>query len=173
MPHRRRNSLRLEGYDYTLPGGYFVTINTYRNESVLGMLSDGRVSLSNQGMIANTVWLNIPSHFHHVTLDAFVILPDHIHGILLITTQTWNNVDPKTNGRKLAAGSLSAVVRSYKSAVTKTVNEIQKTPGRKLWQRNFHDRIIRNDKSLQRIRQYIQNNPKMHWNQIRGNTTAS
>jgi putative transposase len=172
MPHRRRNSLRLKGYDYTRPGGYFVTIKTLLNQDALGTLIDGTVILSMPGQIAEALWFEIPSHFSHVRLDNFAILPDHIHGILILGKHLVDN--DNTNvvlGTGVTTGSISAIIRSYKSAVTASVNKYLQTPGNKFWQRNYYDRIIRDEKSLHRIRQYIENNAMLHWRKYIENQT--
>jgi REP element-mobilizing transposase RayT len=110
---------------------------------------DGYVYHSNQGRIARSIWLNIPNHCRSINLGEFSVLPDHIHGILFLRPNNINSYENKNIARKnFAAGSLSAIIRSYKSTVTKTVNEVQQTPGKKYWPRNYYDRIIWNEKNV-------------------------
>jgi len=130
-------------------------------------------------------WLEIPEHFANATLDAFIIMPDHLHGIVLITDATDRNsvratdtLDRNSVGAQHAAplqrtggsrlplgsigpvpGSLGAIVRGFKSAATKRINEMRHMPGKPVWQRNYYDRIIRDDRELQRARQYVLLNP--------------
>jgi REP element-mobilizing transposase RayT len=111
--------------------------------------------------------LNIPNHCRSVKLDEFIVLPDHIHGVLFLRPNNIKSYENTNIARKnVAAGSLSAIIRSYKSAVTKTVNEVQQTPGKKFGPRNYYDRIIWNEKMLPRIQRYIENNPRKHWEEI-------
>ena len=163
--HHRR-SIRIKGYDYTQGGAYFITICVRGRECLLGSVVDSQVQLSQYGEIADACWQAIPDHFEHVEIDAFVVMPNHIHGIVCIA-----NRDP---GKALASssehigkpvsGSIPTIVRSYKAAITKGVNQLQDRPSAPFWQRNYYERIIRDELSLQRIREYIANNP-CRWEQ--------
>jgi len=114
-------------------------------------------------------WTSLPAHFGHVSLDAFVVMPNHFHGIVWIHEQPAagyvdaQHVAPqRRDGRHLPRvlpGSLGAIVRSFKAASTKTINELRGSPGGTVWQRNYYDRIVRNEDELNRIRQYIIDNP--------------
>ena len=168
----RRNSLRLSGYGYAQPGAYFVTMVTHQRESLFGDVVNGTMQLNEYGIIAKERWLAIPHHFPNVELGTFVIMPNHEHGIIIITdtgivgaqhaaplqslaplqTQQSHASNPKS-------GSLSAIVRSYKSAVTKRIHETDKFSPEKIWQRGFHDHIIRNEDEWRRIHLYIEANP--------------
>jgi putative transposase len=123
----RRRSLRLSGYDYSTPGAYFITICTRDRRCILGEASE----------IVTACWSAIPQHFPQVTLDEFVIMPDHIHGIVILGD---------------AAAPLSAVIGAFKSAASRQI-------GKAIWQRNYWEHTIRSDKSLNQIRQYIEENP--------------
>ncbi len=164
-----RKSIRLKGYDYCRPGKYFITICTYQRECLFGEIIDGKTQLNEYGKIAANCWQAIPEHFPKIQLDLFVIMPNHIHGILMITD---NNQDTKINRRDMAlpcpyrgefgkpiAGSLPTIIGSFKSAVTKQINLFRNTLGNKIWQKNYYEHIIRNEDSLAKIRQYIKNNP--------------
>lgn len=176
----QRRSPRLQGYDYTQEGAYFVTICTFQREELFGEISDGAMRLSALGEIAGNCWTAIPTHFLNIELDLFVVMPNHIHGILLILKQRQDD-EPKTTqfesvstkhvsslqkptskqrgviGAK--AGSLGASVGSYKSAVTREINTLLGIRAPRVWQPRYHDHIIRSDGDLQRLRDYVANNP--------------
>jgi len=161
-PHRHhRRSIRLKGYDYSQAGGYFVTVCSQNRDCVFGEIADGQIRLNVFGEIVQACWYDLPRHHSRVELDAFVIMPNHVHGIIVlkgvgaqhaavIQGHAQTNVPPDT---------LGAIVRSFKSAVTKQINELQGTPGTLMWQRNYYEHTIRNSEELGRIRQYIVNNP--------------
>jgi len=162
--HHRRRSIRLPEYDYTQPGAYFVTICTHQRECLFGEVMEGEMRLSVWGEVAEQCWRDIPAHFPHVELDAWVVVPNHIHGIITITDVVGAQhaaplQPPRINVRP---GSLGAIVRSYKSAVTKRINELRGTPGAAVWQRNYWEHIIRTERALEAIRRYIAENP-LRW----------
>lgn len=162
--HHRR-SIRLKGYDYTQAGAYFITICTHNRECLFGEITDGRMQLNHAGIMLEHYWRAIPEHFPHVVLDAFVVMPNHIHGILYIhdTPVGANNYSPlpsaipagMSHGTSKTVGS---VVRGFKIGVTKWIR--CHTAIHDVWQRNYYEHIIRDDRALQRIRHYIANNPK-------------
>jgi REP element-mobilizing transposase RayT len=151
--------LRLRGYDYASPGAYFVTICTEQRSCLFGDVSDGAVSLSAAGVVIDSWWNSIPTRFPDVVLDTWVVMPNHIHGIILIGT------DPNVAER--ASATLPEVVRWFKSHSTRDYILGVKTEGwprfpKRLWQQGFYDHIVRDDRSLDRIRAYIKANPD-HW----------
>ncbi|MGK7956137.1 MAG: transposase [Crocosphaera sp.] len=166
MPHypifSHRRSIRLKHYNYAHHGTYCVTICTHHKQCIFGEIKQGNVRYSNLGAIAYHYWLKIPQHFAYVMLDVFVVMPNHIHGIL------WINYEQKTSKSKrkfgnIVAGSLSSIIRSYKAAVTKKINSICGQQGTSLvWQRNYYEHIIRDEKALRNIRKYIRENP-LNW----------
>jgi putative transposase len=173
VAHRRR-SLRLRGFDYGRPGVYFITIRARNDDGcALGRATTRGVELNAAGKIAKDCWLAIPKHFPGVQLDAFIVMPDHVHGILAIPEGPHRRSvgaqhaaplhlpmpSPIADQPRVAPGSLGAIVRSFKSATTKRINEMRGTPGAPLWQRNYFDRIIRNRSELARVRWYIRINP--------------
>ncbi|MDX1995408.1 MAG: transposase [bacterium] len=182
--HRR--TIRLQSYDYTQNGAYFLTICTHQREHLFGEVAEGMMQLSEFGHIVTECWDAIPHHFPHVECDAFVVMPNHIHGILVIVDapkrdhltadvpvgaqhaaplQTTN----RTNLRpKVAPGSLGAIVRSFKSAATKGINHLREVEGASVWQKNYYERVIRDESELNATRTYIQNNP-LHWSDDREN----
>lgn len=171
----------MPGFDYSQAGVYFVTICVRMGSSMFGDVVAGRVRLNTAGRTAAKCWLEIPTHFPNVTLDAFVVMPNHVHGILVINeiqgaigvgaqraaplrvrvrtsvSHAHASVSAVPNG--VTPGSLGAIVRSFKSATTKRINEVRHTSGKPVWQRNYHDRIIRDDRELYRARRYILSNP--------------
>ncbi|GBD26328.1 hypothetical protein HRbin30_01660 [bacterium HR30] len=119
--------------------------------------------------IARHCWLDIPAHFPRAELDAFVVMPNHVHGVIVIVDGRGTPCRAPTErfGRPVT-GSIPAVIRSFKSAVTKHINEQRSTPGAQIWQRNYYEHIIRDEVSLNRIRQYIVDNP-LRWDLDREN----
>ena len=171
-----RNSIRLKGWDYTRPGNYFVTICTKHRLHHLGEIRNGIIGLSEPGIIAHAYWLEIPDHYSHVVLDDFVVMPNHIHGILKLKQnddlKEKTDVDPlnstdlqQSNQHKTLkqlskispqSGSLSEIIRTYKGAVTRWCNK--NAFEEFAWQRRFYDHIIGHRRSLNKIREYIRNN---------------
>jgi putative transposase len=162
----QRQSIRLKGYDYSQPGGYFVTICT--RDRIL-FFEDNNIK-----KIVETCWLEIPYHFPNVELDQWVIMPNHLHGIILLHDSRRGeafaenidelrtptaNASPLRHPKGTTPRSLSAIVQNFKSISTRRINQLQGTPGNSIWQRGFYDRIIRNQKELDRIRHYIEENP--------------
>ncbi len=140
----RIESIRLPKWDYASEGMYFVTVCTKHRSSFFGHIENGQMKFSALGQTAYDYWRQIPFHFDNAALDEFVVMPNHLHGIIVL-----ENI--------LKPVSLSVIIGSFKSAVTKMANH--KFPHlRFAWLPRFHDHIIRDDKDLNRIRQYIQNN---------------
>jgi putative transposase len=163
--HHRR-SIRLSGYDYTQAGAYFVTICTHQRQHLLAHIdATGRV-LSHIGRLVARCWLAIPRHFPNAILDAWVIMPDHLHGIIVLqqSGDSTRNAEPavivpskRPNGT--VSGSLPAVIQNFKAISTRKINRLTCTAGTPLWQRNYYEHIIRDEHDLCRIRQYIEANP--------------
>ncbi|HUV05125.1 MAG TPA: transposase [Armatimonadota bacterium] len=160
--HHRR-SIRLKDYDYSQAGAYFVTICTRGQECVFGEIEDGMIRLNSLGLIVRACWDDLPRHYVHVELDAFVIMPNHIHGIVLFQ-------DPPSVGAGLRPAptpastdgrrhGLPEFVRAFKSFASRRINELRSTPGVRVWQRNYYEHIIRSRKSLDAIRRYVEDNP--------------
>ncbi|RMF88756.1 MAG: transposase [Nitrospinota bacterium] len=158
-PYRR--SVRLPEYDYSRPGAYFVTICTQDRVCLFGQVMDGRMRLNEYGDIVRACWLAIPDHFPRTTLDEFIIMPNHVHGIIVIVDNVGathaSPLPSKPRGPK--PHSIGAIVGSFKSAVTKRINETRGTPGAHVWQRNYYEHVIRDEVWLDRIREYIAGNP--------------
>ncbi len=160
--HHRR-SIRLRNYDYSQAGAYFVTICTHHRECLFGEITNRAMRLNDAGKIAAQCWQDIPVHFSHAALDEWTVMPNHVHGIIVITDTarrgTARRAPTTERFGKPVSGSLPTVVRSYKSAVTRHINILRDTPGNRLWQPNYWEHIIRNENELHRIREYIRNNP--------------
>jgi putative transposase len=170
-------SIRLRGYDYAQAGAYFVTICTHGQNCFLGEIVDEGMMLSSYGKIAKTCLEGIPQHFAHAKVDAFVIMPNHLHGIIVLANMTEvaaQHAAPLRNDVPLrpAPGSLSTIVRSFKSASTKRINELRGMARTLFWQRNYYEHVIRNDRDMDRIREYIATNP-LKWALDRENPQRS
>ena len=163
--HQRR-SLRLPQYNYAQAGAYFVTVCTYQRDCILGKIEDGIVRLSEFGKIVETCWDALPHRYASVKCDAFVIMPNHIHGIIYLTEAIVGNDGEVRAGKpRPYTGSiipLGKVVASFKYQSTKRINALRDMAGAPVWQRNYYEHIVRNDKDLRATRQYIANNP-LRW----------
>ena len=163
MEGRRRRSVRLPAHDYTSPGAYFLTICTAHRVCLFGSVRNQDVVLSKLGVLAGVLWRQAPSHVEGIDLDAFVVMPNHLHAIVVIpgdgrgtACRAPTEARPETfsHPRK---GSLATLVRSYKSAVTKEAGRILGI--REVWQRGFYEHVVRGRIQLLRVRDYIENNP--------------
>jgi putative transposase len=195
--HRR--SIRLPGYDYAQPGAYFVTIVAAGRQCLFGHIEEGRMQLSDAGKVAQEQWAKLPGRFPMLELGAYVVMPNHVHGILVVndhsrrgtaedlqnleddpsrrrgTAEDLQNLDDNSSRRapteefgKPRPGSISTIVRSYKAAVTFRIHLMRGTSNTPLWQRNYYEHIIRDDKDWQRIHKYVESNPAM-WEQDQEN----
>ena len=162
-----RKSIRLKGYDYSQQGCYFVTICTKNRMPLFGEIAGGEMNLNFWGRITDECWQAIPDHYPHVSLDEYVIMPNHIHGIIVINPSGGvgvQNVEPLRHEyqinqyQHIIPKSLGSIVRGFEIGVTKWFRH--HTDIHTVWQRNFHDHVIRNEEGLNRIRQYIMDNPK-------------
>lgn len=163
---KTRRSIRLNGYDYRQSGLYFVTVCTKRHECLFGTVVDGEVILSTIGRIVAEEWQRTAELRENVELDAFVVMPNHIHGIIVIRNNnerafhrnapTAADCEPN---RTLQAGSLGAVIGRFKGKVSRRVHDTPKCRDLTIWQRNYYDHVIRSEKSLQAVRTYIALNP--------------
>ncbi|MFN0254702.1 transposase [Pedobacter ureilyticus] len=164
-----RQSLRLRGYDYSKEGLYFITICCQDRIHRFGKIVNGVMILNDAGKQTEICWMAIPKHFTNVVLHDFVVMPNHIHGIVEITaplvrakhfspSHIWANDDlPIRHGTSRTVGS---IVRGFKIGVTKWF--IENHNKKNIWQRNYYEHIIRNENAYQNISNYIQNNP-LNW----------
>lgn len=170
--HHRR-SICLKNYDYSSAGAYFVTIVAWQRECLFGEVVNGEMRLSRYGEIVQKWWNEIPIHFPNVELGPFVIMPNHVHGIIFIVerrgTASYSQGIPVPNDKipHLTQGgetpplpTLGQIVAYFKYQSTKETNLLDNTDTvAKFWQRNYYEHIIRNDKDLQNITDYIEANP--------------
>jgi len=181
--HHRR-SIRLSGFDYAQAAVYFVTICTHENRCVLGRVVGDAIVLSASGEVAQACWCAIREHSPDVFLDEFALMPNHLHGLLALGVaspakrDTPYRVDPLLPSSRtvtptpaLQPDSVSALMGSFKSAVTRQVNRAKGTPGAPLWHRNYYERIVRDDKELKAVREYIRGNP-IRWSLDRLNPNS-
>ena len=176
MQHRRR-SIRLPGYDYVQPGAYFVTICTHKYAPLFGQVIEEKIVLNAYGEIVREEWLHTAELRDNIELDAFVVMPNHTHGIIIIIDNVgatrWvapdedqqpnlrasHRLAPTNRQRGPKSGSLGAIIGQLKSVATKRINSVRGTPGAPVWQRNYYEHIIRTADALDRIREYITDNP--------------
>ncbi|MCP4724807.1 MAG: transposase [bacterium] len=170
FPERR--STRLKEYDYSQAGGYFITICTYNRECIFGDINDGEMHLNEFGRVVKKEWVKSQKIRREIQLDEYTIMPNHFHAILHIENSTDENDSIRANRRsplrvdtvKMEKKSLSSLVAGFKSNVTIYINKIRQTPGMHVWQRNFYEHVIRDEEDLNKIRQYILDNPQK-WEQ--------
>jgi len=148
--HHRR-SIRLTGYDYIQPGAYFVTIVTQGRECLFGEVVHGAIDLSQAGKIAQEEWFKTGEIRPNVKLneDEFIVMPNHVHGIIWIMDKTDDvlvGAQRRCAPTKVLPGSLGAIVRAFKSATTRRINALNDTPGAPVWQRNYYEHILRNQR---------------------------
>jgi REP element-mobilizing transposase RayT len=163
--HHRR-SIRLKNHNYSQPGYYFLTICTYQRQSWFGEIKNDRMYLNQIGKIVAEEWLNTPKIRSNFLLDEWVILPNHLHGIVIINEHILEigkgNRDilgARDAPLRQEANSISSFVAGFKSAVTKRINLLRDNRDIPIWQRNYYESIIRDEQSLIAIREYINNNP--------------
>jgi REP element-mobilizing transposase RayT len=138
-----RNSIRLRGRDYARAGAYFVTICTYQRAHLFGEIDNGQMRMNAAGLIAAQEWNRLPSRQGGLGIDAFVIMPNHLHGVIVLD--------------RLGPPTLGVVIRAFKAAAARAIR-LEADPDF-AWQRNYYERIIRTDSSMDRVRAYIVGNP--------------
>ncbi|MDD5567618.1 MAG: transposase [Candidatus Omnitrophica bacterium] len=166
MDQRKPN--RLKGYDYSQNGYYFVTICTYGRQEWFGKISNGDMELNTNGCIVSACWNDLPNHYRNVELDEFIVMPNHVHGIIGINN-VGNGLKPFPTTDQLIPSKtknhgLSEIIRGLKTFSSRRINGTIESGNKFHWQKSFYDHIIRNELSLNRIREYIVNNPR-NWNE--------
>ena len=174
--HHRR-SIRLQGYDYSRAGMYFITLCCDNRRCLFGRVENGQMLLNEAGRVADACWLEIPTHFPNAVLHAHVIMPNHVHGIVELSSRPNGAVGPvgaenflplraqpqRNEFQKMIPKSIGSIVKGYKIGVTKwfrnrdsdSVNDSSV----KVWQRSYYEHIIRDERAYQAISTYIRNNP--------------
>jgi REP element-mobilizing transposase RayT len=155
--HHRR-SIRLPRYDYSQSGAYYITIVAWEREHLFGEVVNAGMKLNRFGQIVQYAWYDLPKHYPHVELNAFCIMPNHVHAIIVLTDRIVTKRHP-----------LSEVVRAFKSFSARRINSLRKTQGIPVWQRNYYEHVIRDEKDLQAKRDYILSNP-LNWERDDENT---
>jgi putative transposase len=177
FPHR--HSLRLKGYDYSQAGAYFVTICAHCRKCLFGEVVGSEMNVNEFGLAVQAVWEDLPVHYPHVMTDAFVVMPNHVHGVFVLGAEDLAvgagfkpaRTDPSrpadAEGSKsvrtmLRRHGLSEIVRGLKSFSARRINVMRGTSGAAVWQRNYYEHVIRGDADYNRIAEYVANNP-LRW----------
>ncbi len=185
---KERRSVRLKGYDYAQCGAYFLTVCTQHRETLFGLIEDREVRLNAAGRMVEDAWACLPDRFSNLSLDSFTVMPNHIHGILLLTDDLPDDGDSLYTGDHkdrpyevismgTKEGSVGRIVQAFKSISTNQYGEGVRIhdwptfPG-KLWQRNYYEHVVRDKDDLNRLREYISQNPE-HWEDDENNPTYS
>jgi REP element-mobilizing transposase RayT len=162
---RRKNSIRLDGFDYSQPGVYFVTVCVRGKVSRLGEVRGGEIHLSSFGSIARECWISLENRYDYLELDEWIMMPNHLHGIILYHEEPTIEQDRGRGGSRTAPTKLirrkplGRIIGVFKTTSTKRINQNLGALGGKFWQRGYYDRIIRDQKELDSIRSYINENP--------------
>jgi putative transposase len=143
-----RQSIRLKGYDYSRSGAYFITICTHEREYLFGDIVNGTMELNSIGDIARTHWQKLAQHHPNIIVDESIVMPNHLHGIICLES----SID--------TTKSIAEMIRGFKTFSAKAINTERNLRGIPVWQRNYYERIIRNQLEFDRVRQYIINNPR-------------
>jgi REP element-mobilizing transposase RayT len=161
--HHARRSLRYPDWDYSTPAAYFVTICTHEREHTFGEIRNGAMVLNNLGRCVEYWWLSLPSKYPNIELDQSVIMPNHIHGIIWVTfPHPVGTIHELSLPLRRRNELVPMGVGYFKMNSAKKINEMRGSTGARVWQRSYHDRIIRDKAELFAIRRYIQDNP-MNW----------
>ena len=157
--HHRR-SIRLKEYDYSQAGAYFVTIVAWQREVLFGEIVNGEMVLNDFGKIVSKKWQWMETQYEYVELDAWILMPNHLHGILIIHDDGRGGSRPAPTPIKHIP--LGGLIGAFKTVSTKQINILRDTEGQVVWQRNYYERIIRNEPEMDRITRYIESNP-LRW----------
>jgi REP-associated tyrosine transposase len=164
MDRPARKSPRLKGYDYAQEGAYFVTVCTQNRVCLFGHVSNGVMIGNNLGQVAQNCWDGLSQHYRNIELDAFVVMPNHVHGIIVIVDAIGLTRDTVREGlrpspTKTKRYALTEVVRAFKSFSARQINRQNNISGAPVWQRSFHDHIIRDEQEMNILRLYVEGNP--------------
>jgi putative transposase len=167
---KHRRSIRLPGADYSEPGGYFLTICAAGRKNIFGEIADGNVELSPLGTILRECWVAIPEHFAQAEIKEFVVMPNHLHGIVVLRVGARYIVPLDRTARQTESfqsptkATMPTIVRAFKAAVTRKAGERLRMTGKDIWQRNYFERVLRNGKEYADASRYILENPlKWEW----------
>jgi len=165
-----RKTMRLKEFDYSNPGAYFVTIVTHDRACLFGAIQNNEMCLNQFGQVVYHTWSDLPKHYKQVDLGAFCIMPNHVHGIIILNDNIvqagrcgWQKNLAYSSRPTPSTVPLFEVLRAFKSFSAKHINTKRKMVGTPVWQRNYYEHIIRDEDDFQRIQFYIENNPA-NWN---------
>ena len=167
--HRRR-SIRLPGYDYSLPGAYFVTACIRKGEPLLGKITNGVMAMNPFGQVVRQTWDQLPNHYGHIRLDCFAVMPNHVPGIIFVvdTNTGGAGLKPVPTDKATDRHAISEIIRGFKTFSARRRNQLRRTPGQSVWQRNYFEHVVRDESARNRIREYILRNPS-NWARDREN----
>ena len=155
----------LPQHDYSQPGAYFVTICTAERQCFFGEIIEGQMKLNKSGLIVAQQWFGLPSHYVNVSLDEFVIMPNHVHGLISLTEGSPPSVGAgfqpadASHPTKSQHG-LPEIIQGFKTYSSLEINRLRDTPGNPIWQRNYYEHVVRTEADLNGIRKYIVENPR-------------
>jgi REP element-mobilizing transposase RayT len=162
MPARRRRSVRLLHYDYGDAGAYFITLCVHHRACLFGAVNDGAMVHNEVGKIVAAEWHRTAVIRSQVALDEFVVMPNHFHAIVTLKSSRRGVLHTPSEKFRSPSQTLGAIIRGFKAATTKRINDDRQTPGAAVWQRNYYEHVLRNENDLARIREYVVNNP-LQW----------
>jgi len=164
--YHHRRSIRLKGYDYSQPGIYFVTLCTYQQQCWFGEIHQAQMHLNQIGKIVAQEWLHSPQMRPTLQLDEWIIMPNHLHGIVKIIATQSNLLSHQPQQKKLhrPPNSLPSFIAGFKGSVTRKINQIRDNTAIPIWHRNYYESIVRHEDALNNVRYYIRNNPQK-WDQ--------
>ena len=155
----------MRGADYSEPGAYFITVCAAGRRCIFGKIEDGRIVLSPLGEIVRACWVGIPEHFANASVQEFVVMPNHMHGIIGLAVGARYIVPPDQRARtpeqfqKPVKGSIPTIVRTVKAAVARRARKELATSSKDIWQRNYFERVLRDGKEVADASRYIHENP--------------
>ncbi|MGH3089021.1 MAG: transposase [Rubrobacteraceae bacterium] len=168
----------MRNYDYSCAGAYFVTVCAVDQGRLFGEVSDGEMEENDYAEAVRHCWEDLPDHYPHAALDAFVIMPNHIHGIVVLTGRSPVPTDgeradderagfkPAPTGGAPPRHGLPEIVRALKTYSARRINALRGTPGAAVWQRGYYEHVVRDERDMERIREYIVSNPR-NWQKDR------
>ena len=156
--------MRLRGYDYSTPGAYFVTVCTQNRLSLFGRIVNGAMAANRFGEVVEDCWAKLPDHYDNVALDAFILMPNHIHGVIIIKDElpgVGAGFKPALPAAMTSRRQgVPEIVRAFKTFSARQINKMRSSGGESVWQRGFYDHVIRGERELNGIRTYIMDNPR-------------
>jgi REP element-mobilizing transposase RayT len=162
--HHRR-SIRLKDYDYSQSGYYFITICTQNHINLFGDVLNGKMVKNQYGDLVEFTWYDLLNHNHNIELGEFIVMPDHVHGIVIISDivglrDIGAGLEPAPTKPHIKNHGLPEIVRQFKTFSARRINQIRHSPGIHVWQRDYYERIIRNKNQYRNVVKYIIENPR-------------